>query len=209
MSEHATTSKAVLELAKSGASYAEVHGKHPGWVDRHRVWVTAICQLYSQKPTHAKFALEECCHNVRKRPIPFDHADWQHTAVVMGNPGCGKTQWALAHFKNPLLITRLDELEWAFKWFDQSKRFDGIVFRNCVVAQQPFECQKHLADWNDPYRGIPAETRKIFTCSWDTFLFTRHPAVMNRLCVIELDQALGAFAKTPSRVPRDQWQLSL
>ena len=64
---------------------------------------------------------------IGKKSIPFGGAKWQQSAVVVGNLGIGKTQWALSHFnegKGALLVTEIDDL----LAYCQSE-FDGIVFK--------------------------------------------------------------------------------
>ena len=100
--------------------------------------------------------------------------DWSKTHVVSGEAGIGKTQWALSHFANPLMVSHLDDLQ----QFDQDVH-DGIIFDDLSVAHLPRNSQVHIADMEAPRSIhcrymcalIPANTKKIFTCNPGFFPF--------------------------------------
>jgi len=85
--------------------------------------------------------------------------------VFSGKSGVGKTQFALAHFKNPLIVSHIDDL----KRFDEEH--DGIVFDDMDFLHWPRTAQIHILDTecdrsiNVKYGTvtIPANTKKIFT----------------------------------------------
>lgn len=90
--------------------------------------------------------------------------------VIWGPTGTGKTQYALAHFKQPLLVSHMDDL----KDFDENRN-DGIVFDDMSFQHLPRESMIHMLDW-DVGRSIhcrhtcayiPEHTRKIFTTNND------------------------------------------
>ena len=119
---------------------------------------------------------------------------WQHCAVVVGNPGAGKTQWALSHFndgKGALFVCQMDDLQ-AYK----PEKFGRIVFDDMLSKHLLVSTQKHLLDWKDPRTincryfnaEIPAKTKKIFTCNWDAFPFKDDDAaIAYRIFNVELD----------------------
>lgn len=94
-------------------------------------------------------------------PIDFE----EKAVLVYGETNTGKTQFALANFKNPLLVRHLDELI-RFK-----KENDGIVFDDMSFTNRPPDSIKQLLDWDEAtpvhirYKNatIPAHTKKIFT----------------------------------------------
>ena len=85
-----------------------------------------------------------------------------------GPSGLGKTEFAVHQFKNPLLVTELDDL----RNFDPTEH-DGIVFDDMQFSYPEWTTQKliHLTDWDQTrtikcrYTNaiIPKHTRKVFT----------------------------------------------
>ena len=140
-----------------------------------------------------------------KRPAPFDHNYKRDTfralpvpeAYVSGTMGAlhvfgainlGKTEWALAQFDNPLLVTqRNDLLEFKPGWHD------GIVIDK-VLPRDSFslhECEA-LFDFMQPasikclYKvaRIPKKTRKIIvTNSADVWPVDPHGILVGRRVV--------------------------
>lgn len=85
--------------------------------------------------------------------------------LLWGPSGSGKTSFALAHFKNPLLVSHIDKLK------NLSPDHDGVVFDDMSFKHWPKESIIHLLDYDLPRDinvrygtvAIPKETRKIFT----------------------------------------------
>lgn len=94
---------------------------------------------------------------------PVDFED--KSVLVWGDTDTGKTQYCLAHFKNPLLVRHMDNLK------SLRKENDGIVFDDMSFKHTPFDAVKHLLDWDEASSIhcrfhnalIPAKTRKLFT----------------------------------------------
>lgn len=105
---------------------------------------------------YSKFQLSEFIRD----PILLDKA-----VFICGTSNTGKTEWALAHFKNPLLVRHIDKLK------TLSPDNDGIVFDDMSFEHWPAESVIHLLDMNCDSQlhvrygtvTIPANTRKIFT----------------------------------------------
>lgn len=84
---------------------------------------------------------------------------------LSGVSNSGKTQWALAHFKNPLLVSHMDQLK------RLGPDHDGIVFDDMAFNHWPPESVIHLLDMECERAlhvrygtvTIPAYTKKIFT----------------------------------------------
>lgn len=91
--------------------------------------------------------------------------DLSKSVLLTGLSGSGKTQWALAHFKNPLFVSHIDKLKIL------SPDHDGIVFDDMAFDHWPVESVIHLLDMDMEREihlrygnaTIPAYTRKIFT----------------------------------------------
>jgi len=96
-------------------------------------WEKFWTQNHKKKITNALFPMDK----FRMPPI----TDWTTSWLVFGNAGTGKTQWALAHFKNPLLVSHTDDL----KEFDADDH-DGIVFDDMSFKHMPSDGIIHLLD---------------------------------------------------------------
>lgn len=89
----------------------------------------------------------------------------EKSTLITGPSGTGKTQWALAHFKNPLLVSHVDKLK------TLNPDHDGIVFDDMSFDHWPPESVIHLLDTEVEREihvrygtvTIPANIRKIFT----------------------------------------------
>lgn len=85
--------------------------------------------------------------------------------LIWGPTGTGKTCFALAHFKNPLVVSHIDKLK------QLSTDNDGIVFDDMSFKHWPKESIIHLLDYeisrdiNVRYGtvNIPAGVTKVFT----------------------------------------------
>lgn len=114
--------------------------------------------LRKLKPEYAKAIYDISMFN--QPPLTFN----KMAILLWGETNTGKTQYALAHFKKPLLVRHLDALS-------TFKDHDGIVFDDIELKNRPPNSIIHLLDWDCPssihirYKVayIPAETRKIFT----------------------------------------------
>jgi len=109
--------------------------------------------------------------------------DWSKTIVVMGPSGVGKTEWALCHFKNPLLVSEIDQL----LDYDPVEH-DGIIFDDLDLEKLSRNEQIAFVDQTMPraircrYRSpvIPRHTKKIFTCN-SMPVDNEDPAVARRI----------------------------
>jgi len=104
--------------------------------------------------------------------------------VIQGPTGIGKTQFALAHFENPLFISHIDDL----KKFDGH---DGLVFDDCDYRHWDRTHQIHLIDTKQErtiharYSNArrPANIPMIFTTN--DRVFSYDPAIERRYKEIE------------------------
>ncbi len=92
--------------------------------------------------------------------------EWDRTQVFAGKSGIGKTEFALAHFKNPCIVSHMDDL----REFDRCTH-DGIVFDDMSFDHLPRSTNINLVDITlkrsihvrFTTAQIPAHTKKIFT----------------------------------------------
>lgn len=109
--------------------------------------------------------LEIARHSTFSRPfLPLDR-NW----LIVGTAGTGKTQFALAHFKAPCLVSHIDDLK------NITDATDGLVFDDMSFRQYPAGSIIHLLD-REVSRTIharyfnahiPADMPKIFTSNRD------------------------------------------
>jgi len=108
---------------------------------------------------------------------PFEIAQFQRQALIFekksvllwGPSNTGKTSYALAHFKNALLVSHVDKLK------QLSPDNDGIVFDDMAFKHWPPESIIHLLDYDLPRDihvrygtvSIPQNTIKVFTHNTD------------------------------------------
>lgn len=133
-------------------------------------------------------------------PIPKERLDKQ-SVVLRGMSGAGKTAFALAHFKKPLLIRHIDQL----KDFNPND-YDGLVFDDMSFNHWPPEANIHLFDLeNDSHINcryntgfIPAGFHRIFTTNKEIDKFVssnidneeQNQAIMRRLHIVPIVRQL-------------------
>ncbi len=110
----------------------------------------------------------------------------EKSTLICGDTNCGKTHFACAHFKNPLLVSHIDKVK------TLSADNDGIIFDDMSFRHWPPEAVIHLLDqdfdreinvrYNTAF--IPANTRKIFTHnSENPFYNTETTSVEQQLAI--------------------------
>jgi hypothetical protein len=60
--------------------------------------------------------------------------------VISGGSGFGKTAWAIAHFKSPLICSHIEDLK------KLSSQYDGVVFDDMSFSHYPASSCIHLVD---------------------------------------------------------------
>lgn len=180
---HRTDLDDLAESIKRGKSIKGLWKEHSTTMLRYykgAYEMKRICQLPS---TVGKFKIED----FEWDPIK----DWSKCHILWGESQIGKTQFALAHFKNPKLVRHLDDL----KDFDQDEH-DGIVFDDMSFNHLPRETQIHILDIENPSSIhcrffnalIPAYTKKIFTTNVEdgNIFGLMDDAIFNRVTVTEV-----------------------
>lgn len=134
-------------------------------------------------------------------PLEFKQGQ-PHSHVLWGESGVGKTQFALAHFENPLFVSHMDDL------LTFTSNHDGIVFDDMSFTHLPRTAQIHLVDCDQTrsihcrYRTarIPRNTPKIFTTN-EAYgaIFLADGAINRRITITEMeaDQWIPPLVEAP------------
>lgn len=146
----------VQQMLKDGASLKEVAENHFGLYCRYEKSFQRYKELVRPNP-----------HKPRYDPSSFTKPleSLDKPLVIIGGSGIGKSQYALAHFKNPLLVSQIDDLQ------QLSKEHDGIVFDDMSFSHYPATAVIHIVDKemtrtiHNRYKDaeIPEGTNRIFT----------------------------------------------
>jgi len=124
--------------------------------------------------------------------IPFlDQATTStKTIVLTGTSGVGKTQFAISHFKQPLVISHIDDLK------KLNSNTDGLVFDDMNFGHWPPNACIHLCDMELPRSinvkygtvEIPAKMPRFFTSNkrfneiWSSVICHEELAAVKRRC---------------------------
>lgn len=152
------------DLIKSGATMKRVAEEMPTQFVKFGKGLDALRKTINAHVDPPKFTNFKQEFWALLRPVAF-----------IGASGIGKTEFALAHFKAPLLVRHMDTLS----EFDPTMH-DGLVFDDMSFTHMPVEARIHLLDSDRPsdihirYKTvhIPAHTKKIF-CHNNPDLFVK------------------------------------
>lgn len=152
---------AAINLAKKGqveeAQELLIAKRPRDWILNAPKIKAALIDLAPKKEFEHRFTIEQ---------FSGPELDLTKAAFIRGPTGCGKTNFALAHFKSPLLISDIDQLK-----DKDMEKYDGIVFDDCSFTHWPPESVIKLLDMEFPraircrYTNatIPAGMPRIFT----------------------------------------------
>ena len=178
----------IAELANNGVPITEIARKYPSQFIRYGKGIRDYHSLVNKFIEKAEHDNMDCCEWVRLPPCFEEDLSY----VILGEAGCGKTQYALSHFDNPKLVSHIDDL----LDYDPSVH-DGIVIDDMSFAHWHRTAQIHITDWDNTrsihcrYRTatIPKHTRKIFT--GNEYMFKHDPAIDRRVKIMTVTCNLG------------------
>lgn len=165
-----------IDAAAAGASQRELYSQFGPTMVRYG---QGIAKAKSALIEHARLGSFGLSDFPNWTPV----TDWSRSVVVVGPPDIGKTEWALAHFQNPMLVSERDQL------LDyMPDEHDGIVFDDIDFTEDAREMNISLADQTMPrgircrYRTvtIPRGTKKFFVGNSPTLLV--NDAAVARRC---------------------------
>ena len=151
----------LTERVKGGATLFDIAEEYPSQYIRYYRGIAALIEVLRPVDYTAQHSLASCASHIN-HPVLQDI----HTVLLVGESQVGKTQFALAHFKQPLLVRRMDRLKSFVPGFH-----DGIVFDD-ISHFGSFDNQRSVVEWDTPTdmacrhqdAFIPAHTPKII-CS--------------------------------------------
>ena len=167
-----TVASKILE----GATKTDIATNFPMMYIKYHGGIDKLIQLVPKDEPKSEFEMR------------WDPIEDIRSTVIIGPAGCGKTEYALAHFKNALFVTHMDDL----LRFNNDAH-DGIIFDDMDFRHMPRNAQIHLTDWNQDrslhcrysVARIPKHTKKIFTCN--EYCFTDDAAIRRRVTVTEVN----------------------
>lgn len=172
-----------VERAAAGATMKELYTEFPGTMVRYNKGIMEAKKALADPEKIGEYTLADFPN---WEPIK----DWSKSVELCGNSGIGKTEWACAHFSNPLLVSEIDQL------LDYDKDVhDGIVFDDmdfCATKVNNTRSLQICLTDNKMPRGIrcryrtpiiPRGTKKIFTCNQHCF-DVDDPAIRRRIAIV-------------------------
>lgn len=145
----------VADSIKQGYTLFQIADQHPVEFIKYHTGIEKLRNIMTPVYT-SKYQLSDFNHE----PLDLNRCVYIH-----GPSGTGKTQFALSHFKNPLLVRHIDDLK------QLTERNDGIVFDDLDFSHWPVGSIIHLLDMDEASSinvkygvvRIPANTPRIFT----------------------------------------------
>lgn len=123
---------AVVDLVKEGESVRAIAMAHGKAFIKYNKGIKALKDMYEVEDEVVEYPIE----SFNKDPLD-DLETWAY--LLHGPPGTGKTSYAMAHFKKPLLVSSVEDLR-------NLEDHDGVVFDDMSFTHRPTEAQTHLVD---------------------------------------------------------------
>lgn len=117
--------------------------------------------------------------------------EWDKMIIIIGDSGIGKTEFAKAHFQNPLIVSHMDDLA------ELNEDFDGIIFDDMDFKHIPRTAQIHICDVSMTrsihirygLATIPKKMKRVITCN-ELPLHLEDKAINRRCKVVTLKSRL-------------------
>jgi len=179
----------IMQDIKEGFTKKQLINKHTDHYIRNHNAIDKVFEMFSVKPSNSKYEMRD--FSVKEINWNRLKKDFKTQCVVVEGPtGCGKSQWALAHFKNPIDVRNIEDL----RNLDETN--DGLVFNDMEFLHWPITAQINLLDW-DSHRSlharynnlhIPAGMKMIFTTN--RLMFTSDPAIDRRFVKMDITEKM-------------------
>lgn len=142
------------------------------WTYKQSAVIAAINRIFPPAPRHIKYTLSDFT-------IPELDFSNNKTKILVGPTNIGKTQFACAHFKNPLVIT--NKQDWANY---NSDVHDGAVIDDMTFTKNNPVEMLHKLDMREPSSirvlygnvTVPAGFKRIFTCNSEELFWPENAA---------------------------------
>lgn len=187
-----------VESIRDGASVRELWQEHSVAMVRYSAGLLQLRQALNPSVVAAAYSLE----SFRLRlPQPRGLS-----LLVVGGPGIGKTQLALATFPKALFVTHMDQL----KEF-VAEEHEAIIFDDMSFSHLPRTAQIHLVDQEQPraihvrygVAVIPAFTPKVFLSNIEGIFDMSDGAIRRRIHLVRFPFEMKLFRENvvpfPSR----------
>lgn len=174
----------LTEFITGGGSLDDAWKQFPDTMVKHYRGIELLAAKMQPKRAKAEYDAESF---IRELHSFEDDLNEMTSLILQGPPGTGKTQYALAHFNTPLLVSHMDDLREFV-----GTTHDGIVFDDMDFKHLPRTTQIHLTDCaldrtlHCRYQNacIPRGTKKIFTTNEENTCFDISDGAIKRRCTI-------------------------
>lgn len=178
---------AVIDRVKEGATIQELAQEFGEEMIKFGKGIERYVELIQVIDDRPDYDLASCCERVGAPPI--DWVKYPKTIILMGPSRLGKTEYAKAQFKFPLMVSHMDDL----KRFNKAVH-DGIVFDDFDFKHVPRSAQIHLTDWTQNRSiharyncsNIPKHTKKIVCCNPGFYPFLDDSAINQRVLLVKV-----------------------
>lgn len=177
---------AIHEDLDKGATMEDISSNYFGsWVRYHKSF-EEYRRMKFPDTDKTDYSLDDYSH---------ERLSLEKSVYLIGPTGIGKTNFALAHFTNPLKVDTLDSLR------NLTPKHDGIVFDDIDLSSIPASTVIHLTDTSMNQKihcrydnvTIPRNLPRIFTSNHVSSLFPRncsqehHKAITRRVTLVEVE----------------------
>lgn len=167
----------------AGVDKKTIWNEHWGSMVRNHKGIEAGLRILAPKRVKINYDLK----SFNREPL-----DLSLPVILCGPPGSGKTNFAKAHFTNPLLCSHTDDL------LKFTSDHDGIIFDDMSFRHLPRSAQIHITDTDEDRSihcryncaEIPAGTKKIFCTNEEGgyCVDLNDPAISRRVVVVTVNK---------------------